>query len=229
MNIDEIDEILLQTLDDQRLSRGEKKALAAIFGEHRDHPERMLYFRHRAFEIARRKLGDTKSNEVVTWLEEVVKALSRASEDDEIPVLAEAYFSPGDQCQRRIVSLINRCRREADICVFTITDDVIANALLEAHNRKVKVRIISDDQKVEDRGSDIIDLARAGIPVKVDDSTHHMHHKFAVFDRLYVVTGSYNWTRSAATYNEENIIVSNDKRLIDSFLEAFETLWVAFS
>jgi cardiolipin hydrolase len=55
-----------------------------------------------------------------------------------------------------------------------------------------------------------------------------MHHKFAIFDRTYLVTGSYNWTRSAASYNEENIVVSDDRRLVSAFSGTFEKLWEKF-
>lgn len=225
---DEVDEILRQTLEDERLSRGEKQALTALFGDHSDDPQRLAFFRHRAFEIARRELQGQRAGRVITWLEDVVKALASAAEPEAAPRLAEAHFSPGDHCRRRIVSLIKLARRSAEICVFTITDNTIARAVLEAHDRGVKLRVISDDQKAVDRGSDIEDLARAGVPVRVDNSEHHMHHKFAIFDRTYLVTGSYNWTRSAASYNEENIVVSDDRRLVSAFSGTFEKLWEEF-
>jgi len=225
---DEVDEILRQTLEDERLSRGEKQALTALFTDHRDDHQRLAFFRHRAFEIARRALEGSMTARVITWLEDVVKALAVAAEPDAGPRLAEAHFSPGDHCRRRITSLIKQARRTADVCVFTITDDSIASALVEAHVRGVRMRVITDDEKAVDRGSDIQDLARAGITVRVDNSTHHMHHKFAIFDRCYLVTGSYNWTRSAASYNEENIVVSDDDRLVQAFSSTFERLWEDF-
>ena len=52
-----------------------------------------------------------------------------------------------------------------------------------------------------------------------------MHHKYAVFDRRCLLTGSYNWTRSAAKNNEENFIITYDPRLVSEFLAAFEELW----
>ena len=52
-----------------------------------------------------------------------------------------------------------------------------------------------------------------------------MHHKYAIFDDSRVLTGSYNWTRSAAEFNEENIIVSDDSRLQGLFSQHFKQLW----
>jgi len=228
MKRDEIDEILLRTLDDRRLSRSERQVLTALLAEQRDEPELLAYFRHRAFEMARRQLPGSTSDKVLTWLEEVNKALARAQEPDEVPSLAEAYFSPGDRCRRRIVSLLDMTRRSAEICVFTITDDEISRGILRAHQRGVRVRIISDDDKAIDRGSDVDALERQGVEVRLDQSDAHMHHKFALFDGAFLVTGSYNWTRSAARSNEENLVVSNNPGLIREFSEEFEKLWRAF-
>jgi len=224
-----VDEILLQTLDDRRLSRSERRVLTALFAEHADDRDDLLFFRHRAFEIARQRARGADDRQLISWLEEVIKALAAASDPAlQAPRLAEAHFSPGDRCLRRIVSLVGHARRTAEICVFTITDDRITRALLEAHRRGVALRIITDDDKLYDRGSDIEQLAGAGVPVRLDCSEHHMHHKFAVFDRELLVTGSYNWTRSAADHNEENIVVSNDTRLVQAFGDTFERLWSAF-
>lgn len=226
MKPDEVDEVLRQTLDDARLSRSERKVLTALFAEHADYPARLDLFRHRAFAIAREALSSHHDRQLLDWLEEVIKALGMASGSPEkAPQLAEAYFSPGDSCLRRIVSLIRGAQRSIEICVFTITDDRIANALVEAHTRGVALRIISDDEKVLDLGSDIERLAKEGIAVRVDRSEFHMHHKFALFDRSLLVTGSYNWTRAAAKHNEENIVVTGDPRLLNSFATTFDGLW----
>ena len=81
--------------------------------------------------------------------------------------------------------------------------------------------------KAGDRGSDIDRLAARGMAVRVDRSPDHMHHKFAVFDDALVLTGSYNWTRSAANRNQENFLISDDARLVSSFTRGFEELWKA--
>ena len=163
------------------------------------------------------------------WLEDVIKLLQTQSNPSQRPDVAEAHFSPGDDCVRRIAGLLTRERSKVDICVFTITDDRISSAITDAHKRKVAVRIISDDDKATDRGSDIDRLADAGIPVRVDRTPYHMHHKFALFDDSLLLTGSYNWTRSAARNNEENFIVSGDYRFIEPYAELFERLWSDFA
>ena len=72
------------------------------------------------------------------------------------------------------------------------------------------MRIISDDDKQFDEGSDIHALREAGVPLRIDDSPFHMHHKFALVDGAWLLNGSFNWTRSASVNNEENLLVTDD-------------------
>jgi len=87
------------------------------------------------------------------------------------------------------------------------------------------VRIVTDNDKEFDAGSDIAQLRQAGVPVAVDRTDAHMHHKFALFDGTWLLNGSYNWTRSAAQFNEENLVVHNDPGLVRQFQAQFDTLW----
>jgi phosphatidylserine/phosphatidylglycerophosphate/cardiolipin synthase-like enzyme len=53
-----------------------------------------------------------------------------------------------------------------------------------------------------------------------------MHQKFAVIDRRLVFTGSYNWTHSADTRNDENLLMChNAGRLAEEYRKAFLQLW----
>jgi cardiolipin hydrolase len=223
----QLDAILLQTLDDQRLSRSERQALASVLEPLASDAAQLAVVRSRAFELARQQCLDPTSKAVIAWLEDVVKLLQPAAATT--PPRSEVYFSPDDPCAQRIAQLFHRAERQADVCVFTITDDAISEAILAAHRRGVQLRILTDDTKSEDLGSDIARFERAGIAVRLDRSPYHMHHKFAVFDGSLLLTGSYNWTRGAAQFNEENFLLSSDPRLCQAYRERFERLWQAFA
>ncbi len=104
----------------------------------------------------------------------------------------------------------------------------MAEAIGECAGRGVRVRVISDNDKSGDTGSDVVRLEEMGVDVRLDRSEHHMHHKFAVFDDTKALTGSYNWTRSAARSNRENVLVCDDPRAVDGFAREFERLWRDF-
>lgn len=217
--------LLQETIADQRLSRGEGQALKKLLKN--SHRRDRAAARTAAFELARAQIRHPDSRELLEWLEDVV----RVTESKEVQgsVHAEVLFSPEDDGAGRLVALLDGARRRVDCCVFTITDDRISSAIRRAHERGVAVRVITDNDKADDRGSDARDLARAGVDVRVDRTAHHMHHKFALFDRQSLVTGSYNWTRSASQVNQENLVVLSHQSLISRFEKYFDALWGSFS
>jgi phosphatidylserine/phosphatidylglycerophosphate/cardiolipin synthase-like enzyme len=236
MDYDELERALAETLGDRQLSRAERRAFGELLAESGAGPEVRARLTNTAFKLARAEVVDPSSHAVLDWLQQVVGLLhnSRHGGDADVAPPAplhgvEAYFSPGEQCVTRIVSLIRGATRTIDVCVFTITDDRISLALGEAHRRRVAVRVITDDEKAFEPGSDARAFARIGIPVRVDGSPYHMHHKFALFDAQTVLTGSYNWTRGAAMNNEENLIVTSDDRLVRAFQGEFDRLWTKFA
>lgn len=220
-------EILEQSLADRRLSRAEKSVLSQHLNEASADAEQLAHFRRLAFGLAKEVIDATNGTMIVEWLEEIVKVL-QSSDAEATGDIAEAWFSPHSDCPLRIRTLLAQAKRTVEICVFTITDDRLTSAVLEAHDRGVRVRIITDNDKAADLGSDADRFLQAGIELRVDRTEYHMHHKFAVFDRKILLNGSYNWTRGAAVNNEENFVVTNDRRLVSVFSKTFEELWQQF-
>jgi mitochondrial cardiolipin hydrolase len=224
MNTEELDQALRVTLEDGRLSRSERQALTQVLEETSLDAARLSQLRARAFALAKERTSDPRALEALGWVEDLVKLLAHLEQPVAVGA-SRACFSPGDGCLTTILGELSRARRTADICVFTITDDRIAHAVLEAHARKVQVRVITDNDKQYDGGSDVDRLRRAGIAVKVDETEHHMHHKFAVLDGTSLLNGSYNWTRSAGAFNEENLVVTSEPGLVQTFSHHFAKLW----
>lgn len=227
MDTREIEEILLKTLDDGGLSRSEERALRWVVRDLQPDPHQRHVIRSRVFEIAESTLDDRDARVILTWVRKALLAVDRGADAGD-PTRVAAAFSPGDDCLNRIRGLLDGARARADICVFTITDDRIASSILDAHHRGVRVRIITDDDKRNDLGSDIDRMAAEGVEVHTDRTPDHMHHKFAIFDGKQVLTGSYNWTRAAARDNYENLVVIEDREVVGSFQKVFDELWAEF-
>ena len=56
-----------------------------------------------------------------------------------------------------------------------------------------------------------------------------MHHKFAVVDSAILLTGSFNWTRAAASKNVENCLVTSAPEAVAAYAAEFEKLWSNFT
>ncbi len=217
-----------ESLDDQLLSRKERKDLKALIQELNFEEGNKVWLLSKFRDLALSAVADAESEPLLAWFYEGAKLVLGA--DAEVSKSkGRAYFSPGDACRDAILYQLANAKTSIDICVFTISDNTIRDALLASHKRGVKVRIISDNDKAHDLGSDLHFLQDAGIAVRTDLTKVHMHHKFALFDRLVLVTGSYNWTRSAATSNYENIVVLEGQDIIPSFVAEFKRLWDRWS
>jgi mitochondrial cardiolipin hydrolase len=219
----EIQSLLQASFAEQPLSRADRQDLeSAIRGAP---PAELSLWRSVAFGIARDHPHTPTAS--LEWLEGVMKAIHHAQSDESRPDRqpSSACFSPGTSCLDTINRRLDQAGQTADLCVFTITDDRITRAILTAHQRGIAFRIVTDDDKALDLGSDIERLREAGLAVRTDRTPAHMHHKFAIFDRKWLLNGSYNWTRGAAADNLENIVVSTEKALIDAFQSEFEALW----
>lgn len=219
--MEDLEALLVASLEDLALSRSEKREIKQHLARFAGDNVAQAKARQLAFQLANRAIDEFGQITAMDWLQDIIKLLYSS----ENQVKAAAYFSPGDDCLHRIRRFIGEARESLDICVFTITDDRIVQRLGEALDRKVRIRIISDDDKSEDRGSDLDRLLRMGIECRFDRTEAHMHHKFALADNSHLLTGSYNWTRSAATVNDENIIVTDHPRLIDNFSSRFSSMW----
>ena len=139
--------------------------------------------------------------------------------------VSKVSFSPGEDCMNDIIEQIQSASKFLDVCVFTIRDNRISDELITAYNNGIEIRIISDNEKMNDDGSDIKNLAAVGINIKIDQSPSHMHHKYMIIDELKVLTGSYNWTKAAAQYNQENIVITDNDDIVTGFIDNFSQLW----
>lgn len=211
----ELDALLDRALADRALSRDERRALVARLVQGRSDPRTV---RDRAFASVARRLGP-EARSFLEWLEDVVELTADPR------FLAEVHESPSEEAWQRIVELVGAAQDRIDVCVFTITDDRISSALFHAHRRGVVVRIVSDDEKSDEPGSDVRRLMQSGLSVRLDASVHHMHHKFALFDGATVLSGSYNWTRAAAEANQDNFLVTDEPRIVRGYQAIFDRAW----
>ena len=219
-------ESLKKSFDDYRLSNEERFELKNIFLEFQNDYKVLNSFRNTAFDLVQEVVRFEPDNSIsaLKWLDKVVRTIDlvRHYDDSEQDY---AYFSPGPDCVQKIISLISKAKKSLRICVFTISDDNISREIINAHQRGLEIQLYTDNDKSHDMGSDIDLFIQNKIPVKMDVRDSHMHHKFAIIDDRILINGSFNWTRSASKFNDENIVVSYNQGLIHKFKNQFEKLW----
>lgn len=220
-----LDQQLRDTFADQRLDNTERDELRQL-GTILD-PEQIRFMRNRAFDMVNEIIANpaydiNASAHAFRWLRQVIKTLDQSQPQQ---IQSTAHFTPGESCRKKIISLCNQAQHNVDICVFTISDNTLSQEIIKAHRRGIKIRIITDNDKQYDAGSDIHLLQEAKIPLVTDQSEYHMHHKFAIFDRKILLNGSFNWTTSASNFNSENILTTDNTILVEQYIAHFEKLW----
>ncbi len=135
------------------------------------------------------------------------------------------YFSPSDGPEQAIRAALQSAQQAVHAALYQLTDPQISQALLEVSQRGLEVLILLDDEP--SKGSRGCFLMGRGISVKHYVDSGIMHHKFAVIDGQKLITGSYNWTTSAQTRNEENLLVIESPELSAIFEREFQKLWAS--
>jgi phosphatidylserine/phosphatidylglycerophosphate/cardiolipin synthase-like enzyme len=119
-------------------------------------------------------------------------------------------FSPEEDCASFAVRAINNAEREILVGAYGLTTGSgIVEALVGAKGRGVDVRLIADKTTPCPATNGVEPLAAAGAPIWIDAQARIAHGKTMVIDAAVTLTGSYNWTRGAATNSEDLNLVSS--------------------
>lgn len=160
---------------------------------------------------------------------EIVKMLlTKMLIDDPEPV----FCSPHDRLEDILISLIDNENSKIRIAIYSLTSDLIVNALKRAHERGVIVECVVDRSCW--KSAAMWDLYNHGILIKTYIPkgkwrwAEKMHNKYVIFyenfdSHSFVVTGSYNFSDSAKR-NEENIVVRKGENILMKFEKNFEQL-----
>lgn len=98
----------------------------------------------------------------------------------------------------------------------------IAKALTDNRKRGVDVAVVLDKSQLTEKYSSADFLAHAGIKTLIDSQHNIQHNKVIIVDGKTVITGSFNFTKSAEERNAENLLVIHDKELAARYLANWE-------
>lgn len=134
------------------------------------------------------------------------------------------YFSPEDNVYKKIEAEIKTATTSIDFMAFSFTSRDLAEAMARRQRDGVKVRGLFDAQQAASRYSQDEYLAERGACVWLDRNPHTMHHKVIVVDAKTVLTGSYNFSKSAEEKNDENLLVIHSPTVARNYLLELERL-----
>lgn len=138
------------------------------------------------------------------------------------------YFPRAEQdAEGQLISRLSACQKTLDVAIYEFTDAKIADAIAAVKKRSVTVRLISDrecsSQIAQKKALDIVKAV--GIPIKINSHNGIMHLKVSIIDDSVITTGSFNYTKSAQSENDENMVIINSKLLSKQYELQFSRMW----
>ncbi len=136
------------------------------------------------------------------------------------------YFSPDDHVQPALVQLLDQAKSSIHFLAYSFTADPLGEAIRRRAADGITVAGVMDaDQVKSNVGTEFDAFRAAGLDVRLDGNPDAMHEKVMIIDEQTVVTGSYNFTNSAATTNDENVVVIRDPGLASAYLQEFQRVY----
>lgn len=140
----------------------------------------------------------------------------------------EVRFSPRGGCEAMVTRSIDGAKKSIDAAVYSLNNPRLAEALIRAHKRGVKVRLLLDRTQAAGRTNKlwVQSFISAGMDLRLHSRHRIEHNKFGVYDGTLVSTGSFNWTTPAEEKNSENCVSLDEPSAVSMFSQRFnETLW----
>ncbi len=148
-----------------------------------------------------------------------------------IPV--QLYFSPSDQTTTNINRTLRKAKNNIDLNLLIFTMEEIKNQLIDNINAGIKVRGLIDDNG-SSSASIVKSLRNAGANIVIEPTSKIYHYKMAIIDgegrgNPTLVTGSHNWTFSAETKNDENVLIIENAEIADLYRRSMNYWWNQFT
>lgn len=143
-----------------------------------------------------------------------------------------SYFSPSDGTNSKIIAAINSANSDIEVATMLITRSDISSALINRYTSGVStVDIVLDSQNPSGNQLSTLQGSISSSQVVSYTGSGIVHHKFMVVDNFnsssdpQVVVGSHNWSTSAETKNDENVLIVHDANITNQYYQAFAYLY----
>ncbi len=123
-----------------------------------------------------------------------------------------------------LANAIDEARLSVDVAIYSLSLNSIRDALIRAHNRGVRVRMVMESDNLD--RSDPQKLKDAGIPILGDRREGLMHNKFVVIDNAEVWLGSMNFTDSGAYADNNNLMKIRSTKMAENYTTEFEEMFI---
>jgi len=137
----------------------------------------------------------------------------------------QVLFASEDGVIERIIPYVENAQSSVRFLAFSFTDYPLAKAMIDRAAVGVDVAGVFEKTGSETEYAELRTLHCAGVPVRQDGNPSFLHHKLIIVDERFVITGSLNFSTSAETSNDENVIIVDNPDIAKLYIQEFERVW----
>ena len=135
------------------------------------------------------------------------------------------YFTPPAGAASGLIKQIDGAKKSIKVMAYGFTATNLAEALVRAKRRGVDVGLIQDEKSAQNNREILPILLAADIDVRSDGKHAIQHNKVMLIDDDIVITGSYNFTKSAEKRNAENIMIVRSSYAAKRYADNWKAHW----
>ncbi len=152
----------------------------------------------------------------------------------------EMYMSPSDRTTSKIIHAVNTADHELYFCILEFTRIDLNQAMADRFFNISGFQLRGVFDSDPDPSSQWPSMHGQGnyawnpaADVWLDTEPGVMHHKYMIIDAFHadsdpiVITGSQNWSNSAETKNNENILIIHDHLIANQYVQEFVRRYTA--
>jgi len=146
------------------------------------------------------------------------------------PLRYELHYSPAENLEAIDVAAIDQAGETLDVAAYVLTDVAVIEAMTNAAERGVKLRIFAEPNQAGHGGATALAalarlIATPGVELRYNKRTVWMHLKSYVVDGVTLRTGAANLSASGLKQQDNDLLLTDDPALVKAFQTEFETLW----
>ncbi len=138
----------------------------------------------------------------------------------------EIHYAPSENLEAVDVAAIENAETAIDMAAYVLTDAAVIEALGDAADRGVAVRLYLDRAQYEGHAQAIAALmGRDNVLARIKLSGVLMHLKAYAVDGVRLRTGSGNFSRSGLSAQDNDALFTDDLKTVDRFERDFERIF----
>jgi phosphatidylserine/phosphatidylglycerophosphate/cardiolipin synthase-like enzyme len=122
-----------------------------------------------------------------------------------------------------LIAAIDSARQSVDVAIYSISLPSIVNAIMDAHQRGVRVRMVMESDSMDRSGPQR--LMDTGIRIVGDLREGLMHNKFVIIDGAEVWIGSANFTPNGIYQDNNHILRVRSTKIAQNYITEFEEMF----